>query len=60
VVASGPALGLRPCAVSASPLLGPDGNREFFVLFRKDGGPPADDLDAAIRRVAHAGGRRAP
>ncbi|MDR7544820.1 MAG: TlyA family RNA methyltransferase [Armatimonadota bacterium] len=60
VIASGPALGLWPHGVTVSPLLGPDGNREFFVLFRKDGGPTADDLDAAIRRVAHAGWGGAP
>jgi 23S rRNA (cytidine1920-2'-O)/16S rRNA (cytidine1409-2'-O)-methyltransferase len=60
VVASGPALGLRPCGVSASPLLGPDGNREFFVLFRKDEEPAADDLDAAIRRVVRPQGSGTP
>jgi 23S rRNA (cytidine1920-2'-O)/16S rRNA (cytidine1409-2'-O)-methyltransferase len=44
-------LGLAVEGVTASPLLGPGGNREFFVALRKDGVGSADDLDERIRRA---------
>jgi 23S rRNA (cytidine1920-2'-O)/16S rRNA (cytidine1409-2'-O)-methyltransferase len=53
IVAEAPAAGVRAAGVTSSPLLGPEGNREFFALFRKDGGPAADrvseDIDQAVR-----------
>lgn len=45
VVASAAALGLRLVAVTASPLPGPSGNVEFFVLLRR--GEPLAGPDAA-------------
>ena len=42
-------LGLVPVALVASPLLGPAGNREFFMRVRRDGTPFADD---DVNRVA--------
>ncbi len=44
-------MGLVPVGVMASPLLGPDGNREFFVALRKAPGGGADDLEEEIRRA---------
>jgi 23S rRNA (cytidine1920-2'-O)/16S rRNA (cytidine1409-2'-O)-methyltransferase len=35
-------LGLVPAGLTASPLLGPAGNREFFLELRRDGSPFAD------------------
>jgi 23S rRNA (cytidine1920-2'-O)/16S rRNA (cytidine1409-2'-O)-methyltransferase len=59
VIGQVPALGLTPVSVMASPLLGPDGNREFFVLLRRERGEAADVLDEEILRVVHgAGGQR--
>jgi 23S rRNA (cytidine1920-2'-O)/16S rRNA (cytidine1409-2'-O)-methyltransferase len=55
VVAETPPMGLRPGRVSASVLTGPEGNREFFVLLRKEAGAPADTLDEEIRREVHDG-----
>jgi len=37
-------MGLVPSGVIASPILGPDGNREFFIAIRKSGGGSADEL----------------
>lgn len=53
VVAEAPQAGVRPVRVDASPLLGPDGNREFFVLLLRDTGAAADLLDEEIRRAVH-------
>jgi hypothetical protein len=52
VVERAAGLGLTPEQVVASPLLGPDGNREFFVALRNAPGTPANGLDQAIRDVA--------
>jgi 23S rRNA (cytidine1920-2'-O)/16S rRNA (cytidine1409-2'-O)-methyltransferase len=42
-------LGLVPVALVASPLLGPAGNREFFMRVRRDGTPFAeDDVDRIV------------
>ncbi len=42
-------LGLVPVALVASPLLGPAGNREFFMRVRRDGTPFADgDVDRLV------------
>jgi 23S rRNA (cytidine1920-2'-O)/16S rRNA (cytidine1409-2'-O)-methyltransferase len=42
-------LGLVPGALIASPLLGPAGNREFFMRVRHDGTPfPEDDIDRIV------------
>ena len=42
-------LGLVPVALIASPLLGPAGNREFFMRVRHDGTPfPEDDIDRIV------------
>ncbi len=38
-------MGLVPVRVVASPILGPEGNREFFVTLRKGAGDRADDLE---------------
>lgn len=54
VIQQAAALGLAAQGVMASPLLGPDGNREFFVVFgQRRGGAPdrALDLDGAICRA---------
>lgn len=56
VIAGARAIGLTPAAVAPSPLLGPHGNREFFVLLRKMRVEAADtasevDLDEAVRRA---------
>lgn len=60
VVAEAPRAGVRPARVVASPLLGPDGNREFFVLLLKDTGAASDHLDEEIRTAAHGpGGQQA-
>jgi len=46
-------LGLTAAAVTPSPLLGPAGNREFFMLARREGAPVSDTrLDEAIARGA--------
>jgi 23S rRNA (cytidine1920-2'-O)/16S rRNA (cytidine1409-2'-O)-methyltransferase len=47
------ALGLRAVALVASPLLGPAGNREFLMEFRRDGSPVDD---ARIDEVVGEGG----
>jgi 23S rRNA (cytidine1920-2'-O)/16S rRNA (cytidine1409-2'-O)-methyltransferase len=42
-------LGLVPVALVASPLVGPAGNREFFMRVRRDGTPFAeDDVDRIV------------
>lgn len=46
-------MGLVPVGVMVSPLLGPDGNREFFVVLRKAPGGGADDLEEEIRRAVY-------
>ncbi len=38
-------MGLVPVRVVPSPILGPEGNREFFVALRKGAGGCADDLE---------------
>jgi 23S rRNA (cytidine1920-2'-O)/16S rRNA (cytidine1409-2'-O)-methyltransferase len=70
VIEQAPALGLTPFGVVASPLLGPDGNREFFVRFRRNApeqvATPADeaagtfDADEAVRRAVWGAGGAAP
>ncbi|MDR7556447.1 MAG: TlyA family RNA methyltransferase [Armatimonadota bacterium] len=45
------ALGLSPVRVVASPLVGPKGNREFFLLVHNAPGQAAEDLDEEIARV---------
>jgi 23S rRNA (cytidine1920-2'-O)/16S rRNA (cytidine1409-2'-O)-methyltransferase len=55
VVASIVELGLVPTALVASPLRGPAGNREFFMLVRREG-EPFDD--ARIEAVLAEGGNR--
>ena len=51
-------IGLAPVAVTPSPLVGPKGNREFFVLLRNAPAGPADEfeeaaaLEEAVKRVA--------
>lgn len=42
------ALGLAPVGCIASPILGPGGNREFFLALRNTGAGPADEIDGAI------------
>jgi 23S rRNA (cytidine1920-2'-O)/16S rRNA (cytidine1409-2'-O)-methyltransferase len=46
-------LGLVPVALAASPLLGPAGNREFFIELRRDGEPLND---ARVEAVLGEGG----
>lgn len=50
------AIGLRPAGVRASALLGPEGNREFFLLLQKDGAASSCDLEAEIPRAVYAEG----
>jgi 23S rRNA (cytidine1920-2'-O)/16S rRNA (cytidine1409-2'-O)-methyltransferase len=54
------ALGLAPVGCVASPILGPQGNREFFLAFRKTGAIPADRADKIdgmmVRAVTGGGG----
>ncbi len=47
--------GLEPRGVVASPLLGPEGNREFFVVFRngRDTAGRSVDADVAIQRAVY-------
>ena len=52
VVATAGTLGLGARAVIASPVLGPEGNREFLVHFHA--GPCCADIDDLIRRVTAA------
>ena len=40
-------IGLAPVAVTPSPLVGPKGNREFFVLLRNAPAGPADECEEA-------------
>ncbi len=50
VAAAAATRGWGPCAVAASPLPGPSGNREFFLWLRR--GPATlstDDIDAVVR-----------
>jgi 23S rRNA (cytidine1920-2'-O)/16S rRNA (cytidine1409-2'-O)-methyltransferase len=49
------ALGLRPVALAASPLLGPAGNREFLIELRRAG---TSFDDARIEAVLDEGSRR--
>ncbi len=58
VVGAMRSMGLAPVGVVASPILGPDGNREFFVALRKGTGGHADDLEGEdlereIRRAVY-------
>lgn len=48
-------LGLAPLGCVASPILGPEGNREFFLALRKTGAGAADDIDGAILRAVSGG-----
>jgi 23S rRNA (cytidine1920-2'-O)/16S rRNA (cytidine1409-2'-O)-methyltransferase len=50
------ALGLRPVALTASPLLGPAGNREFLIELRRGAGTAVDD--ARIEAVLDEDGAR--
>ncbi len=58
VIAGAREMGWFPTSVTASPILGPQGNREFFVLLRKTPSGAADemkgatdDLDRSVSRV---------
>jgi 23S rRNA (cytidine1920-2'-O)/16S rRNA (cytidine1409-2'-O)-methyltransferase len=53
VVEAAAAVGLGACDVVASPILGPEGNREFLLDLRL-GLAPADDVGVRIERVAGA------
>ncbi|MGQ0570798.1 MAG: TlyA family RNA methyltransferase [Armatimonadota bacterium] len=44
-------MGLVPLGIIASPLLGPEGNREFLLVLRKAGDGAADDLEEQIVRA---------
>ena len=46
VAAAAPAAGLVPLAAIASPLLGPEGNREFLLHLRPGASPDVADADA--------------
>jgi 23S rRNA (cytidine1920-2'-O)/16S rRNA (cytidine1409-2'-O)-methyltransferase len=50
-------IGLVPGGVIASPLLGPDGNREFLLLVRVRPATGADDMDEQATRAVY-GARR--
>jgi 23S rRNA (cytidine1920-2'-O)/16S rRNA (cytidine1409-2'-O)-methyltransferase len=52
VVGNVRSMGLAPIGLVASPILGPDGNREFFVALRKSGGGSADELNGDDREGA--------
>ena len=47
VIADAGKIGLAPVAVTPSPLVGPKGNREFFVLLRNAPAGPADEYEEA-------------
>jgi len=49
VIAGAAQMRLAPVSVAASPLVGPKGNREFFVLLRNVPIPAADALDVTTR-----------
>lgn len=51
VVAGAQAMGLAPVRVVPSPILGPEGNREFFIALRKSGAGGTDDLEEDILRA---------
>ena len=53
-------IGLTPIGLVASPLLGPDGNREFFLALRNEACRVADTLDEAIARLARTREALAP
>lgn len=44
-------MGLLPLGIIASPLLGPEGNREFLLILRKARDGAADDLEEQILRA---------
>ena len=58
VVANAAALGLGTRAVIASPIQGPEGNREFLAWF--GAGPSCADLDAQIEAAVAAAWADAP
>ncbi len=51
VIAGAGEMGWSPIGVTASPILGPAGNREFFVLLRKTPPGPADEMTEVRRAV---------
>jgi 23S rRNA (cytidine1920-2'-O)/16S rRNA (cytidine1409-2'-O)-methyltransferase len=53
VTAQAREIGLAPAGVVASALLGPDGNREFFLLLRNEAGMAADLSDDEIRGAVY-------
>lgn len=59
VIADARAIGLTPTGIVPSPLRGPRGNREFFLLAVRGGGLPPDDLvdnfSEAIRQAVWVG-----
>jgi 23S rRNA (cytidine1920-2'-O)/16S rRNA (cytidine1409-2'-O)-methyltransferase len=58
VLVAARALGLTPLGLVPSPLVGPEGNLEFFVHLRRGTGPAADlDVEAVVAQ-AHAGARQ--
>jgi len=52
IVAAGGTLGLGARALIASPILGPEGNREFLVHLQA--GPSCAEIDDLIREVTAA------
>ncbi len=44
ICAAMPALGVQPVALTASPLTGPAGNREFLVRLRREGKAIGDEV----------------
>jgi 23S rRNA (cytidine1920-2'-O)/16S rRNA (cytidine1409-2'-O)-methyltransferase len=50
------ALDLVPRGVIASPLLGPDGNREFLIALGVKPADGADDIDEQVKRAVHGVG----
>jgi 23S rRNA (cytidine1920-2'-O)/16S rRNA (cytidine1409-2'-O)-methyltransferase len=58
IVAEVPRFGVRPMHVVPSRLLGPDGNREFFVLLLRSEGEAPDHVNEEIRSAVWGPGRR--
>jgi 23S rRNA (cytidine1920-2'-O)/16S rRNA (cytidine1409-2'-O)-methyltransferase len=65
VIAGAARMGVTPAAIAASPLIGPRGNREFFVMLRNTTLPAADVLNVTAKmdeaaRIAVSGTEAAP
>jgi 23S rRNA (cytidine1920-2'-O)/16S rRNA (cytidine1409-2'-O)-methyltransferase len=52
VAAAAPEFGLRPVSVTASPIVGPKGNREFLMRFETACDPPPETLQQQIEATA--------